>query len=214
MSRVRFYHGAKRVLDLVFAATGLVLLSPVFVIIGFLIKKDDGGPLFFMQERIGRFGARFRIIKFRTMVIDAEAKGLRITTSTDPRVTRIGRRLRSTKLDELPQLLNVLRGEMSFVGPRPEVPKYVAYYTPEQRQVLSLVPGLTDLASLEYIDEESLLAKVERPEEVYISECLPRKIELNLAYARRAGLAADVGIILRTIGKLFFRRGAPTDATR
>ena len=189
----------KRAFDLTCSALGLVLLSPTFAVIALAVKLGDGGPVFYRQHRVGRFGQRFWIWKFRTMVVDAERKGLQVTRDGDPRITRIGRFLRKAKLDELPQLWNVLKGEMSFVGPRPEVPRYVELYTPEQRAVLDLKPGITDLASLEFRDEEELLRGREDVEQFYLEVCVPRKIELNLEYAQRASLRSDVGVMVRTV---------------
>ena len=190
---------AKRVYDAAFSALGLVALSPLLAAIAVAIKLADRGPVFFRQQRIGRGGTPFTMWKFRTMVVDAGSSGALLTAKHDTRVTRIGRWLRRTKLDELPQLWNVLRGDMSLVGPRPEVPKYVAMYSAEQRTVLSLQPGITDLATLEFRDEETLLSRAANVEDFYVRECMPRKIELNLRYAERASLWEDTKIILRTI---------------
>jgi lipopolysaccharide/colanic/teichoic acid biosynthesis glycosyltransferase len=193
----------KRLLDLLLASTGLLVALPLFVVVGIAIKAADRGPVFFRQTRLGRWGRPFRIWKFRTMRVNAEALGPSVTKSGDPRVTPIGRFLRKWKLDELPQLINVLFGEMSFVGPRPEVPKYVALYSPEQRQVLDLRPGITDVASLEFRHEEALLAKAADPEEYYRTVCIPKKIELNLRHAKESSVGADLRVILRTIAVLF-----------
>ena len=187
---------AKRTYDLVFAALGLIILSPLLLLIAIIVKLSDRGPVLFLQRRIGQYGRPFRIWKFRTMIVDAEKHGLSVTKAGDHRVTLVGRVLRKTKLDELPQLWNVLRGEMSFVGPRPEVPRYVERYTPEQQQVLSLKPGITDLATLEFRREEELLRNVADPEKFYVEYCLPKKIELNLDYNQRANLWHDTRIIL------------------
>jgi len=168
-------------------------------LIALLVKLADGGRVFFRQRRIGQHGVPFFIIKFRTMVPDADKRGLSITSSGDRRITRVGRLLRRTKLDELPQLWNVLRGEMSLVGPRPEVPRYVELYTPEQRAILNYKPGITDLASLRFRDEESLLHAGEAAEQFYIEQCVPRKVELNQEYARHANLLTDTWIILQTL---------------
>jgi lipopolysaccharide/colanic/teichoic acid biosynthesis glycosyltransferase len=197
---------AKRGFDIVFSLAGLVLLLPVLLAVALMVKLDDRGPVFFRQIRVGRYGRTFRIAKFRTMGVGADRKGPGITAAGDRRVTRTGRVLRRTKLDELPQLWNVLCGEMSFVGPRPEIPGYVALYTPEQRSVLDLRPGITDEATIAFRDEEALLAAAADPEKYYLEHCLPRKISLNLAYARRAGVLGDVGVILRTIGAVWMRR--------
>jgi lipopolysaccharide/colanic/teichoic acid biosynthesis glycosyltransferase len=184
----------------------MAVLWPVLFMVAFLIKIDDGGPIFFLQERIGRHGGPFRIIKFRTMNVGAEKAGPSITASGDHRITRIGRLLRKAKIDELPQLWNVLCGEMSFVGPRPEVKKYVAMYTVEQREVLALKPGITDEASVAFREEEALLAVAVDREAYYVQYCLPRKIAINLAYARQANVVRDLGVIFRTICAVWLRR--------
>lgn len=190
---------AKRAFDLFFSVLGLLVLSPLLLLLALLVKLSDGGPVFYRQQRVGQGGRLFAILKFRSMVVNAEKMGLSVTKDGDPRITQIGRFLRKTKLDELPQLWNVLRGEMSFVGPRPEVPRYVAHYTAEQRRVLALKPGITDLATLEFRNEEELLRTAGDTEKFYLEYCVPRKIELNLAYARQANLWEDVKIILRTL---------------
>jgi lipopolysaccharide/colanic/teichoic acid biosynthesis glycosyltransferase len=189
----------KRAYDLLFAAIGLVLLSPLFLVLALAVKWSDGGPIFYRQQRIGWRGRPFHILKFRTMVVGADKLGPAITKNGDQRITAVGRWLRKTKLDELPQLVNVLRGEMSFVGPRPEVPRYVERYTPGQRRVLELKPGITDLATLEFRNEEDLLRQAEDMEAFYVSHCVPRKIELNLRYAERANVWEDTKIIWRTL---------------
>ena len=193
------YLSAKRLFDVVCSAFGLLLLAPLLLVLAVLIKVADRGPILFLQERVGRHGQRFKIWKYRTMVVNAEKLGGSITAGKDPRITPIGRWLRKTKCDELPQLWNVLRGDMSFVGPRPEVPRYVALYTPEQRKVLELKPGITDLATLEFRHEEELLNRAVDVETFYVRECVPRKIALNLSYARGANLLTDLKIILRTV---------------
>jgi lipopolysaccharide/colanic/teichoic acid biosynthesis glycosyltransferase len=197
---------AKRGFDITFALVGLLLLSPCFLAVWLLIKLDDSGPVFFWQTRIGKGGRPFNIIKFRTMVADSVSCGPSITASGDKRITRSGRLLRKTKIDELPQLWNVLRGEMSFVGPRPEVPRYVAFFTAEQKRVLELSPGITDEASIEFRDEEKLLAAASDPEKYYTSHCIPRKIAINLSYAKKANIIRDVGVILRTVAVVWLRR--------
>ncbi len=193
---------AKRTFDLVGAGVGLVLLAPLLSLLTLLVKVHDGGPVFFRQERVGYRGRSFRIWKFRTMVPDAEARGSPLTVGRDPRVTRIGGWLRRLKLDELPQLFNVLVGDMSLVGPRPEVPRYVAAYTADQRRVLELVPGVTDEASIRYVDESTMLAGAAEPERLYIEVIMPDKIRLNLAYAARAAVWTDVRLILATLRRL------------
>lgn len=190
---------AKRAYDVCFSGLGLLVLAPLLAVIALAIKVLDSGSVFFQQERVGRNGRLFRICKFRTMVRNAETLGLSVTKDRDPRITPIGRWLRKTKLDELPQLWNVIKGDMSLVGPRPEVPKYVARYTPQQHKVLELKPGITDLATLEFRDEEELLSQASDTEKFYVDYCIPRKVELNLAYAQNAGVWEDTKVILRTL---------------
>jgi len=192
----------KRGFDLVTAGTGLLLLAPLLALLALLVKLADGGPVFFRQERVGFQGRRFRIWKFRTMAPDAEAKGLPLTVGRDARVTRVGRWLRQVKLDELPQLVNVLAGDMTLVGPRPEVPRYVAAYSARERRVLELVPGVTDEASIRYADESAVLATAPDAERLYVSEIVPAKIRLNLAYAAHATMWTDVAVILATLRRL------------
>lgn len=191
-----------RVLDLTATVPGLLVLAPVLLGIAVLVKLEDGGPVFFRQERIGRGGHPFRIWKFRTMVQGAERLGRAITVGEDPRITRVGRWLRRTKVDEFPQLINVLIGEMSLVGPRPEVSRYVALYTEEQRRVLALRPGITDPASLKYHDEATLLAAQSDPDAFYVAQVMPDKIRVNLLYADQATLGSDLALIFRTLGVL------------
>lgn len=191
---------AKRAFDLFWSLLGLVVLFPLLALVAILVKLEDGGPVFFRQVRIGRRGRPFRIWKFRTMVVDAERHGRAITVGQDPRITRIGLHLRNTKLDEIPQLLNVAAGEMSLVGPRPEVPRYVELYSEPQRAILALRPGITDLASIKYRNESDILAEADDPDETYIQKLLPDKIRINLAYASRAGLWSDFLVILATLG--------------
>ena len=190
---------AKRVMDIAISAAALCVLWPVFLLIARAIVIDDPGPVFYRQVRVGRGGRPFRIFKFRTMVVDADKKGLSITVGRDSRITRVGAFLRKTKLDELAQLLNVLCGQMSFVGPRPEVPRYVELYTPYQRQVLLVRPGITDYASIAYRNENDLLAGADDPERMYIETIMPDKIELNMKYLREISPLTDVRLILRTV---------------
>lgn len=196
----------KRAFDISASALGLVLLSPVLLLIGLAVKLSDGGPAFYRQERVGWHGRPFRIWKFRTMRTGADKSGPSVTRRGDPRITAVGRWLRQTKLDELPQLFNVLAGEMSLVGPRPEVPKYVALYSPEQRRVLELRPGITDLASVEFRNEEELLAAAADAESFYRSVCIPRKIQLNLEYAQRASFGSDLKLIAETFAAIVHAR--------
>ncbi len=190
---------AKRALDVLISAAALLLLSPLLLLIALAVKLDSPGPVFYRQERVGRNGVPFRIFKYRTMVTDADKRGPAITVERDSRITRVGGFLRGTKLDELAQLLNVLSGTMSFVGPRPEVPKYVALYTPVQRQVLLVRPGITDYASIAYRRESELLGRAEDPEALYIREIMPAKLELNLRYLREISPLTDLRLILRTL---------------
>ncbi|MBQ2990752.1 MAG: sugar transferase [Clostridia bacterium] len=189
----------KRAMDIVVSGCALFVLWPVLLLIAAAIRIDDPGPVFYRQVRIGLNGKPFRILKFRTMIVDADKKGLQITVGRDNRITRMGAMLRKTKLDELPQLINVLTGEMSFVGPRPEVPRYVEMYTPYQRQVLLVRPGITDYASIAYRNENDMLAGAENPEELYIGTIMPDKIELNMKYLREISPATDIRLIFRTI---------------
>lgn len=190
---------AKRAMDIVLSACALAVLWPLLLLIALAIWIDDPGPVFYRQVRVGRNGKTFRIFKFRSMVMDADKKGLAITVGRDSRITRVGAVLRKTKIDELAQLLNVFLGQMSFVGPRPEVPKYVELYTPYQRQVLLVRPGITDYASIAYRNENDLLAGAPNPETMYIEQIMPDKIELNMKYLREISPLADIRLILKTI---------------
>jgi len=191
---------AKRLFDLLFSAIGLVLIVPLFLAIAVWIKRDSPGPIFFRQTRVGRFGRPFQIYKLRTMYSDAEAKGRQITVGNDPRITKAGRFLRRYKLDELPQLINVLKGEMSLVGPRPEVPRYVALYPVQIREkVLSLPPGITDFASIEYKNENDILGRAEDPDKAYIEEVLPAKLRYYERYVAERSLWVDFQLILATL---------------
>ena len=192
----------KRALDVAVAAVGLVALSPLLALLAAAVALD-GGPIFFRQERVGRRGRPFRIAKFRTMVPDADRLGAPLTVAGDRRITRVGRVLRAAKLDELPQLWNVLTGEMSLVGPRPEVPRYVALYTEEQARVLALTPGITDPASIRYRHEEAALADSSDPERAYLDVIMPEKIRINLEYAARASVGSDLAVIVETLVALF-----------
>lgn len=198
---------AKRLMDILLVVPGLLLLLPLFFALAVWIKLDSPGPVFFRQERIGRYGRPFCIFKFRTMVVDAEQLGMRITASDDPRITRSGRFLRATKLDELPQLINVLKGEMSLVGPRPEVAEYVAHYPEALREkVLSVPPGITDRASIEYRDESRLLGISANPQQTYINEILPIKLQYYAQYVDERNIWGDLVLILSTIVAII-RRG-------
>lgn len=191
---------SKRLFDILLSSLGLLMLAPVLLLIALAVKLDSPGPVFFRQERVGRFGAPFRIHKFRTMRHDQGGKGLQITVGADSRITRVGGFLRRSKLDELPQLIDVWVGSMSLVGPRPEVPRYVAHYPAAMREkVLSVRPGITDIASIEYRDESSVLAQAADPEQAYIHEVLPHKLALAASYVDQASVWTDVRLIWRTI---------------
>lgn len=190
---------SKRIFDILFSSIGLILISPILLVISIIIKITSEGPILFKQVRVGKDNKDFKILKFRTMIVDADKKGLKITVKDDPRITKIGKFLRKTKLDELPQLFNVLLGDMSFVGPRPEVRKYVDLYTEEQKQVLSVRPGITDLASIKYRNENELLDQSTNPEDTYINEIMPSKLKINLDYVKNINLVNDIKLILLTI---------------
>ncbi len=191
---------AKRLFDLLLSTLGLLMLAPALLLIAWLIKLDSPGPVMFRQERVGRFGQPFRIHKLRTMRHEPVGQGLQITVGADQRITRVGGFLRASKLDELPQLLDVWLGDMSLVGPRPEVPRYVAHYPAELREkVLSVRPGITDIASIEYRDESAVLARATDPEQAYVNEVLPHKLALAARYVERSSLWLDVWLIWRTV---------------
>lgn len=192
-----------RIFDIIFSITGLIILFPVFLIISFFILVNSKGGVFFLQTRVGKNNRDFRLIKFRTMFVNSENKGLLTIGNTDRRITKTGKWLRKYKLDELPQLVNILKGEMSFVGPRPEVRKYVDLYNETQMKVLSVKPGLTDYASLEYINENEILQQYDDPEKAYIDKIMPEKLELNLKYINEKDFFTDLGIMVRTIRKIF-----------
>ena len=192
----------RRLLDIAASAAGLAVLSPLLLLVSLGIKLDSPGPVFYRATRVGRNGELLRLYKFRSMAAGADQQGPGITAAGDARVTRAGRFLRRTKLDELPQLINVLQGEMSLVGPRPEDPRYVALYTPEQRRVLAVRPGITSAASLAYRHEEQLLSG-EDWETVYRSQVMPEKLAIDLAYLQRRTLGSDLKLILRTIAAVF-----------
>lgn len=181
----------------------LILLSPLFLVFIIVINIDSRGGAFFGQIRIGKNEKPFRLWKFRTMRINSESAGQITVGARDNRITSFGYYLRKFKFDELPQLWNVLIGDMSMVGPRPEVPKYVALYTPEQKRVLSIQPGITDYASLQYFEESELLAKSQNPEETYIEEIMPKKLALNLQYVDGKSFSSDLKIILKTVVRMF-----------
>ena len=193
----------KRLFDIIFSLIGLVVLFPFFLFIGILIKSGSRGPVFYRGVRIGRFGKLFKIYKFRTLVANAERIGGPSTAGDDFRITKIGKILRKYKLDELPQLIDVLRGKMSFVGPRPEVPFYANMFTDEEKTILSIRPGITDWASLWNSNEGTILAGSPDPEKTYQEKIRPKKIELQLKYVREKSLAIDLRIVLQTLKKLY-----------
>ena len=191
-----------RFFDFVLSLVGLVILAPVFIVLAVWIKIDSVGPVFYKQIRVGQNGKDFGLFKFRSMVVDADKKGLITVGGRDPRITRSGYFIRKYKLDELPQLINVLVGDMSLVGPRPEVKKYVELYTDEQQKVLSVKPGITDYASIEYMDENEILGKSTDPEKTYIEEIMPEKIKYNMKYIKNRSLIEYFKIIFLTVLKI------------
>ncbi len=189
----------KRLLDVCISAAALLVLWPLLFLIALLVRMTSSGPVFFRQERVGLDFKRFRIFKFRSMVQEAPSRGAQITVGEDPRITTVGRILRKTKIDELPQLINVLVGDMSFVGPRPEVPKYVEMFREDYAEVLTVRPGITDLASLKYSDESTILGQAADPEKEYVTRVLPEKLSMAKEYVRRRSLTLDLVIIIKTI---------------
>lgn len=193
----------KRLFDIFCSAIGIIVFSPLFLLLWIAVKLESKGPALFLQTRVGKNNHDFKLYKFRTMYLDSESRGQLTVGMRDPRITKVGYTLRKYKLDELPQLFNVLLGDMSLVGPRPEVRKYVDLYNDEQMKVLSVRPGITDIASIQFINENELLATAENPEEFYIKEIMPQKLALNLEYINSNLLLKDVGLILKTIFKIF-----------
>lgn len=200
---------AKRVLDLILSLGALALLWPLLVILAVWVKLDSPGPIFYRGQRVGQDGRLFSMYKFRTMVVGAEREGPAVTYRDDPRITKVGRFLRRSKLDELPQFFNVVKGEMSLVGPRPEDPRYVAFYTPEQHQVLSVRPGITGPTQLEYRDEASML-QGESVDQEYVSRLMPEKLKLDLEYVRHRSLMGDLKILWATATTLLSKGGKAT----
>lgn len=192
----------KRLFDFLASSLGLLLLSPVLLLIALWITLESSGGPFYLQERIGKDGQPFKLFKFRSMRKGSDQKGL-LTVGKDPRITKSGAFIRKYKLDELPQLINVFVGDMSLVGPRPEVRKYVDLYTPEQRKVLSMKPGITDWASIKYRNESELLGQSSNPEETYIQQIMPDKLRINLNYIHQHSFCMDLRIILLTISRIF-----------
>lgn len=193
----------KRTFDIVFSIFGLLFLSPLLFLIAIAIKLDTKGPVFYRQKRVGKEAQLFELFKFRSMELNADKHGLLTVGGNDTRITKVGFYIRKYKLDEFPQLLNILKGEMSFVGPRPEVEKYVKLYPTEMLSVLNVRPGLTDLASLKFINENEILATSENPEKTYIEEIMPAKLNLNIKYIQTMSLVTDLKIIFKTILKIF-----------
>ena len=193
----------KRIFDIVCSFILLVLLLPIFIVLGIWIKLDSKGPIFYRQERITKYGKKFRIFKFRTMVVDADKKGTLVTLSNDSRITKIGNKIRKCRLDELPQLINVLKGEMSFVGTRPEVMKYVDKYSKEMLATLLMPAGITSKASIEYKDEDEIIEKYkkkgEKVDSIYVKRILPEKMKYNLEYIKKFNILEDVRICIKTV---------------
>lgn len=194
----------KRVFDIVFSFLMIILLSPLFLILAIAIKADSKGPVFYRQERVTQYGRRFRIHKFRTMYVDSD-KGNQVTVSNDDRITKIGRKIRRLRLDETAQIFDIFLGAMTFVGTRPEVPKYVDQYTNEMKATLLLPAGVTSLASIKYKDEDELLENSENVDETYINDVLPGKMEYNLQALRKQGFWRDIGIMFKTVGAVLRR---------
>ena len=192
----------KRIFDIFFSFLGLLILVPFLIMISIMIAIDSAGGVFYKQSRVGKDNIDFYLFKFRSMQTGAEKKGLLTVGGRDSRITRIGYFMRKYKIDELPQLLNVFLGDMSLVGPRPEVRKYVDLYNEQQKKVLTLKPGITDYASIDYSDENELLGKAENPEQVYIDEIMPAKLKLNMKYIAEQGIITDLKIIFKTIRKI------------
>jgi lipopolysaccharide/colanic/teichoic acid biosynthesis glycosyltransferase len=198
----------KRLFDIFFSILGLAVAAPVFLYLAVRIKREDSGPVFYRGSRVGRYGTSFKMFKFRTMVLNADKIGGPSTADDDPRLTRTGKLIRRIKLDELPQLLNVLRGEMSFVGPRPEVKHYVDMFTDEEKAILTVRPGITDWASLWNSDEGAILAGSSDPEKTYMEKIRPEKVRLQLKYVRERSLWGDIVIIFMTLKKIVVRNPA------
>lgn len=192
----------KRLMDIFFSLIGLILLFPLFLIIGLIIVLDSKGGVFYKQTRVGKDGKDFKLFKFRSMAVGSDKKGLLTVGGNDSRITKPGYFIRKYKIDELPQLINVFIGDMSLVGPRPEVRKYVDLYNEEQQKVLSVQPGITDFASIEFINENEVLGNSENPEKTYIEEVMPFKLKLNLKYIEEKSVVTDIKIIFKTIAKI------------
>lgn len=205
LKRKKFTLFVKRCFDICASLFGIILFLPFYILISLLIKLTSKGPVLFKQIRVGKNGKKFKICKFRTMIVDAEKKGLQITVGEDKRITKIGKILRKTKVDEMPQLFNVFLGQMSFVGPRPEVPKYVEQYNNEQNQILLIKPGITELSSIIYRNESEELAKSSEPDKLYVEEIMPKKININLKYIKKMSLFYDIKLIFKTFWVVIFK---------
>ncbi len=203
LAKERFALAGKRVFDVVVSALVLLILSPLLLLLALAVKLDSPGPVFYRQVRVGRYGRDFRIFKFRTMVWNADKIGLPLTTGKDPRITRVGALIRKFRLDEFPQLLNVLGGSMSLVGPRPEVRRYVDCYAPRYMETLLIRPGITAPSSIAFKDEDRILNSGGDPETVYVEKILPPKMALNLAYMDRISVWGDVKVMFRTLTAVF-----------
>ena len=199
-----YFTYGKRFLDIIVSLLSLVILSPLFLIVSILIKLEDGGPVFFMQERVGKDFKKFKVIKFRTMVVDAPKRGLAITKKSDSRVTKVGKILRKYKLDEMPQIINVLKGDMSVVGPRSDVEKYVDMFIEDFREVLKVRPGMAGYTIIKFRNEEEILEKYDNLEEGYIKEVLPQKLALDKEYVKNISLWNDIKIFVLTFLKVIF----------
>lgn len=199
---VLMYNFFKRIFDILSSLLVLFILSPIFIIIAIWITIDSKGGVFYKHVRVGKNGKEFGLLKFRSMAVGSD-KGSQITIGNDARVTKVGQFIRKYKIDELPQLINILKGEMSVVGPRPEVKKYIDLYTDEQLKVLTVLPGLSDYASIEYFDEQKILGKAKNPNKEYIEVVMPEKLKLNLKYISEKSLKTDFRIIVKTLLKIF-----------
>ncbi len=205
LNRRKWQLFGKRLLDICGSAALILLLSPAMLVIYILVVTTSKGPGFFLQERVGRYGKPFRILKFRTMVVDAEALGAQVTGAKDPRITKIGHMLRKFRLDEFPQVFQIFIGTMSFVGTRPEVPRYVAHYSEEMMATLLLAPGLTSRTSIEYKDESRLLGQAEDPDRIYIEQIMPAKMTINLRYFDQVSPFYDIGLLFHTLSAVIFK---------
>ena len=203
LAKKKFSLFGKRLFEVIIASLVLIIVLPVFALIAIAIKLDSKGAVFYRQVRVARYNKDFRIFKFRTMVSDADKKGSQITVGGDSRITRVGKFLRITRLDEFPQMMNILIGDMSLVGPRPEVRRYVEHYTPEQMATLLIRPGVTGTASIVFKDENDMLTASENPETTYIEEILPIKMGINLQYVKELSFFGDIWIVLKTIACVF-----------